>query len=229
MFYYSHHIGDFVKDTSNLDDHQLVTYLRLLWKYYSDEKPISGEVEDLAFALRSDEKTVRLLLRHYFTETPEGWANKRCDEEINTFKGKSESASRSAKARWENAKAMQPQSERNANASKSNANEHVLDANQEPITNNQKPKESSAARGTRLTDGWKPSAEDQEFCRKERPDLRWQDVAARFWDYWVAQPGPKGRKVDWSATWRNWVRNEKPGNGGNSCSPASIPRREVVL
>ena len=145
MFYYSHHIGDFVKKTSNLDDHQLVTYLRLLWKYYSDEKPISGEVEDLAFVMRSDEKTVRLLLRHYFTETPDGWTNKRCDEEIQTFKDKSESASKSAKARWENAKAMQSKSERNANASKSDANERVLDANQEPITNNQEPNKKHKA------------------------------------------------------------------------------------
>lgn len=32
---------------------------------------------------------------------------------------------------------------------------------------------------------------------------------ALFFDYWIAQPGAKGRKLDWSATWRNWVRNEK--------------------
>lgn len=145
MFYYSHHIGDFIKDTTNLDDHQLATYLRLLWKYYSDEKPIAGEIEDLAFALRSDEKTVRLLLRHYFTETPEGWANKRCDEEIEAFKERSVSSSKAAKTRWENAKAKQSQSDRNANASEDNANAHVSDANQEPITNNRKPSTTTSS------------------------------------------------------------------------------------
>jgi hypothetical protein len=35
------------------------------------------------------------------------------------------------------------------------------------------------------------------------------ETAERFRDYWIAQPGVKGRKADWSATWRNWVRNEK--------------------
>lgn len=33
------------------------------------------------------------------------------------------------------------------------------------------------------------------------------DEAAKFVDYWRAQPGQKGVKTDWPATWRNWVRN----------------------
>ena len=28
----------------------------------------------------------------------------------------------------------------------------------------------------------------------------------RFKDYWLAQPGRKGVKADWPATWRNWIR-----------------------
>lgn len=28
----------------------------------------------------------------------------------------------------------------------------------------------------------------------------------KFCDYWNAQPGQKGVKLDWPATWRNWVR-----------------------
>ena len=28
----------------------------------------------------------------------------------------------------------------------------------------------------------------------------------KFCDYWKAQPGQKGVKLDWPATWRNWVR-----------------------
>jgi hypothetical protein len=29
-----------------------------------------------------------------------------------------------------------------------------------------------------------------------------------FTDYWRSVPGQKGRKVDWPATWRNWMRKE---------------------
>jgi hypothetical protein len=31
-------------------------------------------------------------------------------------------------------------------------------------------------------------------------------VFAQFSDYWNAAPGQRGRKSDWLATWRNWVR-----------------------
>jgi len=137
MHYYQHHIGDFIKDTTHLDDHQLATYLRMLWSYYTSESPISGDFEDVAFAMRTDEKTVRLLMRHFFTETPDGWHHTRCDKEIAEYHSKAEKARNSANARWKNADAMRTHSERNSSAT-------VFDANQEPITNNHKPVKEKA-------------------------------------------------------------------------------------
>jgi uncharacterized protein YdaU (DUF1376 family) len=128
MHYYPHHIGDFIKDTANLNDHQLATYLRMIWAYYLAETPITGTLEDIAFAMRSDEKTVQLLLRHYFSEHEDGWRHKRCDEVIATFREKGEKARESAKARWDKANGMRTHSDRSASA-------RVSDANQEPITN----------------------------------------------------------------------------------------------
>ncbi len=143
MHYYQHHIGDFIKDTANLSDHQLATYMRMLWAYYDTEKPIFGELEDIAFAMRSDEKTVRLLLRHYFKECSEGWSHSRCDREIAEYRTKSESAKKGAKARWTNAKASPANTDGNADAVRTHttgsAGATLPDANQEPITNNQEP------------------------------------------------------------------------------------------
>jgi hypothetical protein len=34
---------------------------------------------------------------------------------------------------------------------------------------------------------------------------------SRFRDYWVSQPGQKGVKADWLATWRNWCRRACEG------------------
>lgn len=135
MFYYQHHIGDFMKDTANLDDHQMVTYLRMIWEYYKSESPITGDYESIAFAMRSDEKTVRLLLNHFFKQSENGWLHNRCEREITEYHSKSEKARNSANARWKNKKTMRPQSDRNANASENNAIEPVFDANprtQEP-------------------------------------------------------------------------------------------------
>jgi len=131
MHYYRHHIGDFLKDTGHLSNEQMGIYLRMLWKYYLDEKPLPDDCEGIAFGMRSDEKTVRLILRHFFVLTDEGWRHKRCDEEIAEYHSKSEKAKNSASARWSNASAMRTHTERNPNAP-------VSDANQEPITNNQK-------------------------------------------------------------------------------------------
>ena len=66
------------------------------------------------------------------------------------------------------------------------------------------------ATATRLPADWKPSAEDVLFCKTERPDLSPDVVADCFRDYWIAQPGAKGRKTNWPSTWRNWVRKEDP-------------------
>ena len=71
--------------------------------------------------------------------------------------------------------------------------------------------EAKQQRGSRLPADWNPSDVDKQFCKTERPDLDPAKTAERFRDYWIAQPGSKGTKLDWTATWRNWVRNESRG------------------
>ena len=137
MHYYSHHIGDMIRDTANLEDHQLATYMRMIWVYYQSEKPLADNLEDIAFAMRSDEKTVRLLLRHYFKLDGDVWRHTRCDKEIADFHSKKEKASQSAKTRWDKSHLMQSECERNADELKNNAIEPKSDANQEPRTKNQ--------------------------------------------------------------------------------------------
>jgi hypothetical protein len=44
---------------------------------------------------------------------------------------------------------------------------------------------------------------------QQRPELSPQEVFDGFRDYWIAQPGQKGVKTDWTATWRNWVRRQQ--------------------
>jgi len=141
MHYYTHHIGDFLKDTGHLSNEQMGIYLRMLWRYYLDEKPLQNDCESIAFAMRSDEKTVGLILRHFFVLEDGGWRHKRCDNEIKLYHDKKEKAVASANARWSNAKPMRPHTERNADAP-------VFDANQEPRTKNQEPSLIQVAKAT---------------------------------------------------------------------------------
>jgi len=85
--------------------------------------------------------------------------------------------------------------------------------NQEKDTATQYPKKTAEKRGERLELEMLPMAWRQ-FCLDDRPELNPDIAFARFRDYWIAQPGAKGRKLDWFATWRNWVRNEKGASNG---------------
>lgn len=49
-------------------------------------------------------------------------------------------------------------------------------------------------------------------AKRIKPDFQDQDIQAEmesFNDYWTGVPGSKGLKLDWIATWRNWLRNSK--------------------
>lgn len=70
-------------------------------------------------------------------------------------------------------------------------------------------KGSPTTRGTRLQKDWKPTPELEAWVAKERPDLNLEKTLEAFIDYWTSTAGGKGVKLDWAATFRNWVRNEK--------------------
>lgn len=79
---------------------------------------------------------------------------------------------------------------------------------------------SASPKGTRFALETLPQ-DWHEFARKERPDVEPDREFQIFADYWRAQPGQKGIKVDWLATWRNWIRRARPAHP----SPAA-PRGE---
>jgi len=75
-----------------------------------------------------------------------------------------------------------------------------------------------ADRGTRLPADWSPTEDDRAFA--SALGVAVDREAASFRDYWTSKPGADGRKTNWSATWRNWVRrsSERKGNGTGSRS-----------
>ena len=78
---------------------------------------------------------------------------------------------------------------------------------------------AKSPRGTALPKNWTLPGEWKTWAEKERPDVDAVTVADSFRDYWAAKPGKDGRKTDWLATWRNWVRNQR--SGGNGPRPQS--------
>ena len=214
VHYYHHHIGDFIKATARLTDAQSMAYLRLIWMYYDRERPLPDDIEALAFQLGIDEKTVQLILVSYFRLEDGCWHHTRCDAEIKEYKQLIHKRSKAGKA----------SAEHRANTS-STPVEQVSDTqptdvqltnNHEPVTNNHI--KEKRPRSTRfdlndVPDDW------IDFCNQERPDLDPRKTFDSFRDYWNAQPGSKGVKADWTATWRNWIRNTR-------VSPNSQPAKQ---
>lgn len=72
-----------------------------------------------------------------------------------------------------------------------------------------KPK-SSRKIGTRLPDDWSCSMELGEWAMSQ--GMTGEEVKneiLKFIDYWQAKSGKDATKVDWNATFRNWIRNSK--------------------
>ncbi len=67
--------------------------------------------------------------------------------------------------------------------------------------------------GSRLPADWQPSPDELRWARDARPDLAVTAEVESFRDYWIAKPGKDGRKTDWTATWRNWIRRANAPRG----------------
>jgi uncharacterized protein YdaU (DUF1376 family) len=200
MHYYQFNIGDYKSHTEHLSEMEDLTYRRLLDWYYLHEAPIPLDQAETArqIRMRSHSDCIAVVLQEYFERTENGWIHHRADREIAKTGEKSAKAAASAKARWNkgsNANALPTQSESNATH------------NTEHITQDTKHKVKTQ-RGSRLPTDFLFPKEWADFCHQERPDLNIQKTFDSFKDYWVAKPGAGGVKLDWYATWRNWVRSQ---------------------
>jgi hypothetical protein len=93
-----------------------------------------------------------------------------------------------------------------------------------------------------LPDDWQPDPSLKTWARENCPALLATPGAGtieteKFRDYWAAIAGARGRKLDWAATWRNWMRKadqdatgRRPGSALaiNGAIPALSPRDAKV-
>lgn len=103
-------------------------------------------------------------------------------------------------------------------------------AGKKTTSENTKEKTNSSAsprRGTRLPEPFKVTEEMRTWYREKiGGTIDGQTEHEKFLDYWRAQPGAKGVKHDWPATWRNWMRTamqrtgRRPTPGGTGVTSA---------
>jgi uncharacterized protein YdaU (DUF1376 family) len=196
--------GDYLGDTTHLTAIEHGGYLLLIAHYWRTGSIPTDEVK-LA-------RVTRMTMKQWHKHGPtilEFFPNgkhKRIDAERQIANTKSEKNRRSAETRWNSnsdAKPLLSLETDDANALRMQSVGNAIHSHSQSIDNkaelNKHKRSQSLARGTRLPTDWMPS---------EHLDRR--DELEKFRDYWLAVPGSKGCKLDWDATWRNWIRNAKP-------------------
>ena len=152
MSHYPHHIGDFDRATRHLSRIERSIYRDLLDVYYDTEQPLTLDLEKLKrkiLATTEQESTaVEQVLNEFFTKTPTGWFNSRCDDEILRYLSNNSQKALAGKASAA-AKARRKQEMLNGSsthvATPVEQTNNGTPTNQEPRTKNQEPKKEKVA------------------------------------------------------------------------------------
>lgn len=89
----------------------------------------------------------------------------------------------------------------------------------QPSSNDERgdaPGKPDATRATRIPDDFTITDRMREWAKKEFPEIDIDAETPHFIDHWKGVSGSKGVKLDWVATWRNWIRNSRKFAPNNS-------------
>lgn len=211
MNYYKRHLGDYAKKAGRLSMLQHGSYTLLLDACYDREEfPTLEQAIEWTWASTTEEiEAVTFVLRKFFVLEDGVYVQKRIQEEMAEYHDKAETNKRIALER--ETKRREKSTLRAPVVHATAPEQHEPPPNHEPLTTNHKPvvteitAKQPTARGSRLPPDFQV---DMQFAVDEGIQNCLEE-SAKFRDYWNAQPGQKGVKLDWPATWRNWCRNSK--------------------
>jgi uncharacterized protein YdaU (DUF1376 family) len=201
MHYYKFNIADYRKDTGHLSTIEHGIYRQLIDWYYLDEQPIPEETQVVIRRLRLGIEEVKFLqnvLSDFFVLGKTGYTHKRIEVEIKDYSEQVEKNKNNGK--------LGGRPKKTQSVISGIPDDSQNNPNQEPLTTNHKPINKKTL-GKRLASDFSFPLEWEQFCQQTRPELHPTKTFDQFKDYWIAQAGQKGVKLDWFATWRNWVRN----------------------
>jgi len=210
--YYKRYPRDFIEGTIGLDLEAKGAYSILLDLIYmqggqlpDDERYISGLLGCKVGKWKSIRE--RLIDTGKISISDGKISNSRADLELKGLKNYSEEQAKRASG-----------SRKNNDIAEATANPKTSQPEPEPEPEPKKKEPSVPKKGTRISDDFEP---DQDYAVEAglRPERVLIEVA-KFKDYWRATPGQKGVKLDWPATWRNWVRSALDRQGGPRGSPS---------
>ena len=83
--------------------------------------------------------------------------------------------------------------------------------NRGTVTKKASPSLSPRKRGTRIPDDFAVTPEMVTWARERVPHVDGRLETEKFINHWRSKPGREATKLDWTATWRNWMLNATGG------------------
>ncbi|MQX66324.1 DUF1376 domain-containing protein [Sinorhizobium meliloti] len=199
--------SDWLAGTRGMSAVETGVYITLIATMYERGEPIPEDHARLARLCGASNSAFAKAIETLIDEgkiirVDGGLWNDRVEKEQVYLSERSEVGSRAARARW---------------SKKDNENNVSVDANALPTQSsrnaNQKPEArvikeepsgSSKKRGTRLSVDWSPDIAFAVSIGLSQAQAMTE--AEKFREWWPAQPGQKGVKLDWDLTWKTWCR-----------------------
>jgi uncharacterized protein YdaU (DUF1376 family) len=226
LAYFPLYPDDFEADTAHLslaEDGAFNRLLRLCWR-----TPGCSVPADRAWVYRrlrahteADQAIIETILTEFFREEDGRLSNARLTKEW-LAANEAHTRRKSAGAKGGKAKALKTNDIAPSNATPmlkqpepepeplSTTDKSVVSAQaQNPPESKSTGKVRGAARGKRIDPNWQPTPKDYAFASSHK--LTREEInreADRFRNYWLAASGRNAAKLDWEATWRNWLTGE---------------------
>jgi uncharacterized protein YdaU (DUF1376 family) len=199
--------GDFLGNTMHLSRGEIGSYVLLLWHHWEHG------------SLPADEKELRRIARVHPWHWSRVWRhlqpfftpNKDNPIRISQLRLLTELSKKEELSNKRKAAALHMHRRKRANA------EHLHTQSQsQSQTEEAKASSGARKRGTRLSIDWWPSQENVDYALSHGLSLEQiNHEAEKFRNYWISKAGAGATKLNWNATFQNWIltATEQRGHG----------------
>jgi len=219
------YVADYLADTMHLSAEEHGAYLLLIMHAWLNNGELPVDDERLRRITKMDAKSWKVSwseVSRFFYKDGDFYRHKRIEKELQRADDIIDKRSQAGKASAAKRKAQQTLNTISTHVQQkceqrwqqtpipSPSQSHIEDNSLRSLSSPAGAREGSRTKGMRLQYTELP-ANWREWTFNEHPGLNALETFSRFHDYWVAQPGQKGVKADWLATWRNWCRKNTDG------------------
>lgn len=211
------YFGDYSSKTEHLSLAEHGAYLLLMGSYYKRGCKLPANAMQLQKICRvfaqEEVDAMHNVLNEFFDKREDGYYHERIEQELSKQSEISKKRSDAAKKRHQKDANAGASGRANAGASAKQVDVHLdtQSQSQSQLHTQSREKEepvgSSKKKGSRLSPLWVLPEDWLHAAKEISPQIDIKLEADKFRDYWVGVAGQKGVKLDWKATWRNWIRN----------------------